>query len=167
MVRNLVSDRRLLRRYVAVEASMEELAPDLGLDASIAGLAGLGLGFDAQLCLHNPERLGEIARELLATEGAPAEVSAAVLAARRDPADALAPLAAGLVITEALVIAAYRELEEPDETLDALTARAVSRLTERATPRAASAARARGLALERCAAHTLTGMRRVRSDLAL
>lgn len=166
IVRGQVTDRALLRRYLAVEAAMEELAADLGLDPSIAALAGLGLGFDAQLCRHNPDRLGEVARELLATEDAPPEVGDAVLAARRSAPESLSALAAALMIAEALVTTVYAELDGEDP-LDELSPRAIAMKAERAAPRAVAAARARGLALEPLAAHTLAGMRRIRADLGV
>jgi predicted hydrolase (HD superfamily) len=175
VVRNQVSDRHLLRRYIAVEAAMEDLAADLGVDAQLAGLAGLGLGFDAQLCRHNPARLGEVARDLMLTEGTPAAAADAVLSARRAMPNELSPLASGLVIAEALVLAIVGELEEPVEddddgvanTIDSLPPRSIARLVEHANPRAREAAAHLGLELETCAARTLAAMIRVRSDLGL
>jgi hypothetical protein len=112
VIRAQVSDRALRRRYLAIEAIMETLAPSASLDPAMAGLTGLGACIDAQLCRHNDERRGELAEELLLTEGVPAEVATAVRQCYRvDDVERLSPLAALLVAAEGIAESVYEQLE--------------------------------------------------------
>lgn len=177
IVRNQVSDRDLLRRYLAVEAAMEEMVPLVHeLNLEHARLVGLGAGIDVQLCRANPTRLGEVASEILATEGAPAEVSEAVLARRRTQPEALTPLSAGLLVAELIIDEIYELMDVDEDGLDEVRAVAVTRRLERRsrrpgnedTRRLQEAAVARlGLPLERIVDAALAGMRRIREDLRL
>jgi len=175
IVRAQVSDRELLRRSLAVEAAMEELALVAGLDPTLAGLAGLGAGLDAQLCERNPSRRGALAEEMLRTEGAPVEVAAAVRQCWREAdVPALAPLAAALVASHGLIDQIYAVLET-DEKLGFVEAAAVAMTLERKGRRGDEPTAARVLAcLARlgvtpaaAAELALRGMDRVREDLQL
>ncbi len=103
VLRNQVGDRALVRRSLAVEAVMEELAGALGHDAVLWGLCGLGADIDAELTAGNPDRRGGVAEELLLTEGAPAEVAAAARLQHGGAVAGMPPLARGLVAAGALV----------------------------------------------------------------
>jgi len=174
-----VTDRDLRRRYLAVEAAMEDLAPSLGVSVDTARLAGLGVGMDAQLAQGNGARRGEMAVELLGTDRAPRPVLDAVGSCRRDPAETLSPLAAGLYVAEALVLEAWSLLAPPadpdDEpyTLDTLEGLdLVARLRRRARVRGEPEAERVFECADRLdqdpadlAEQTLGSMRRVREDL--
>lgn len=160
IVRNQLSDRAVVRRGLAVEAVMEELAPLAGLDLDAARLAGLGSVVDAQMCAANPDRRGEVAEEYLRTEGAPDAVASAVRQCFREPdASRLSELAALLVAADALVEEIYRELE--GERLDDLQpAMAASRRVLDCLDRV-------GIEPRVAAELALAGVRRVRDDLKL
>lgn len=157
-----VKDRAVLRRYFAVEAVMEALAPAAGLDPTHAALTGLGASLDVRLCAHNPDRRGEVAREMLLTEGAPLEVQEAVGVAYRGQPDELPPMAAALVAAEALVDAAFAALE--DLAFDELTAHHVA-IGVRRHDRALAALAALGIDLDDAAAATVRGLHAARADL--
>jgi predicted hydrolase (HD superfamily) len=173
ILRNQVSDRRLVRRAVAVEAAMEELARLAGADPAVWGLAGLGADIDAQLTQKNALARGGVAAELLATEGAPQEITAAVAERFAVSPGEMSSLAASLVVASALVDIALADLAD-GETLDALDGRALAhrlrRLDQRGDEEAARvlacAVRAK-LELDAAAASVVTGMLRVREDLKL
>lgn len=176
IVRNQVSDRMLLRRSLAVEATMEEVAPLVpGMDVEHARLVGLGAGIDAQLCRENPGRLGEVASEILDTEGAPAGVCQAVFTRRSIEPERLSLLAAGLFLAEATVDEIYELVDLDEGGLDEVRAMAVSRRLQRGAKHAGKDALRRleaavaciGLPLEQIADAALRGMRRVREDLRL
>jgi predicted hydrolase (HD superfamily) len=176
IVRNQVSDRDILRRYLAVEAAMEELAPALdGIDVGHARLLGLGACIDAQLCRANPERRGEVAKEILDTEGAPPEVCSAVLACRRDEPEVMTSLAALLLTAEAVVGEIYDVMEVDEAGLDDLESELLAMRIERRAVRRGDEEAKRvlkvlerlGITLERAAVATLAAMRRVREDLRL
>jgi predicted hydrolase (HD superfamily) len=172
--RNQVSDRALRRRYLAVEAVMQALAGSAALDPGLCALAGLGAGFDAQLCSHNPERRGRVAAELLRTEGAPAEVAVAVEQCfRQADAAALSPLAALLAVADAVVGEIYDRLAEQNlaelDTFD--LAHAVERRARRrGEPRARrllDCAAATRLDLEGAITASVSAMIAIRADLGL
>lgn len=160
ILRTQVADRAVVRRALAVEAVAEELAPLVDLEVEAARLAALGASIDAQMCRENPERRGEIAEEYLLTEGAPAEVAAAVRQCFREPeVERLSALAMLVVVAEALVDELYAELAEI--SLDELQpAVAASRRARQCLAR---------LDLDALAAAegALAGVRRVREDLRL
>lgn len=175
VVRIQLRDRALLRRTLALQAAMEALAPEAGLDVTLGSLAGLGAGIDAQLCRKNPGRRGEVAQELLLTEGAPPEVAEAARACWREPrAAALSPLAAALVGAVALVDAVYETVELGEALDDLEPARVARRVTRRAERRADAGAKraldalsALGVEPARAAALVVQGMRDARADLDL
>lgn len=179
VVRVQVSDLAVLRHYLAVEAAMEELADAIDLDRDLAAMTGFGAAIDAQLCAHNPDRRGEVAAEMLRTEGADPAVIDAVVAARKQPADALEPLAAALLVADALVAAALSLALEDDgedgDPLDELSPRGIAvavalaarRAPEGDAARALAAVAALGMDMDRAAALTLQAVRRVRADLGL
>jgi predicted hydrolase (HD superfamily) len=173
VLRNQVRDKRLVRRALAVEAVMEELAKAAGADAERWGLAGLGADIDAALCARAPERLGKVASELLLAEGAPADVAAAAATRRAgDPAE-LAPMAAALCAADALVGEIHAQLE--DGGLDGVQPAAVAHRLRRAVERRGDEAAKRvlacleraGVPLELAAEAAVAGMVRVREDLGL
>jgi predicted hydrolase (HD superfamily) len=175
VLRHQVRDRRLVRRALAVEAGMEELAALAGGDVALWGLAGMGSGIDAELTVENPARRGEVAEELLLTEGAPAEVAeAARLRLGGGPVERLPVMAAALAAVEALVAEVYAQIEL-GETLDGIDAAAVAHRLRRAATKRGDEAAERILALcdragvdvDRAAVAVVTGMRRVREDLRL
>jgi predicted hydrolase (HD superfamily) len=174
VLRNQVADRGRVRRALAVEAAMEELASVAGADAAVWGLAGLGADIDYMLARENPGRRGEVAEELLLTEGAPVEVAAAARAAVRGEAEQLSELAAALVVAGAVVDGIYQDLDDA-AGLDAVDAMVVGRRIRKAAEKRgdedaqrvlACAVRA-GVEVERAAALAHAGMMRVRSDLRL
>jgi predicted hydrolase (HD superfamily) len=112
VVRNQLGDRALVRRSLAVEAVMEALARACGGDAELWGLIGLGADIDAALVARNPERRGEVAAQLLRTEGLPAEAVQAVRTFRAGRIADLPPLALALVAASAMV--AHLEEDGPD-----------------------------------------------------
>ena len=174
MVRNQVADRRRLRRSLAVDAAMEEVAGRLGEEPAAWALAGLGADVDAQLCEHNPDRRGRVAEELLLTEGAPPAVAAAARERLWSPVAEMSRLAAALFATEAIVDDVYGAVEAGDP-LDDVEAIAVARRIERAAERRhdeeavkALACLARlGLSCADAAALAIAAMKRVREDLRL
>jgi predicted hydrolase (HD superfamily) len=174
ILRNQVKERVHVRRALAVEATMEELAAELGQDARVWAMAGLGAFIDAELQQVNVQRRGEVAEEILLTEGAPGEVAAAARARLGvDPA-AMSVLAAALAAAEALVGEVWAQLDAGDR-LDDIEGLAVARRVSRAAERRGDENAARLLALvarigvgaDRAAELTLAGMRRVREDLKL
>jgi predicted hydrolase (HD superfamily) len=172
VLRNQLADRGLVRRAIAVEAVMEELARAVGADAALWGLAGLGADIDARLAERNPERRGEVAEELLLTEGVPAEAAAAARRFRRGEVGELGPIARGLVAASWLVDRIAVELDEPGASLDGLEPRALEHRLRRAARREdAAAVRAlaclEALALEpaRAAEVAVAAHVRVREDL--
>lgn len=100
-LRNQVADRARVRRALVVEATMEELAAELGGDAAVWGLAGLGADIDVMLCAENPERRGVVAEEILLVEGVPAEAAAAVRMFRTAAITAMPSIALALVVADA------------------------------------------------------------------
>lgn len=155
---------------------MEEMAPLVAaMEVEHARLVGLGAGIDAQLCRANPGRLGEVASEILDTEGAPAEVCQAVVDRRRVEPERLTLLAAGLFVAESMVDEIHELMDLDEGGLDEVRAVAVSRRMQRKAERAGEdavrrleAAVARiGVSLEQLADAALRGMRRVREDLLL
>lgn len=139
MLRVQLSDRAFMRRTLMVEAIMEAFAAARGDDVETWALAGLGAGLDAQMCQHNPARLGEVAAERLRTEGAPATIADAVRDRLHGDAGALTPLAAGLVVAEGLADAIVHALGGAPE-LHALPAKAIARAVVRAAERGDAAA---------------------------
>jgi predicted hydrolase (HD superfamily) len=174
IVRNQVDDRRRLRRSLAIEATMEELAARAGEDAAIWGLAGLGADVDCQLCEHNPAKRGHTAAELLAAEGAPEEVAAAARDRLHRPAGEMSRLAAALFAAEAIVDDVYGAIEAGDP-LDSLEAMAVSRRLGRAAERRGDEEAKKaleclarvGIAVDDAAELAIAAMKRVREDLRL
>ena len=112
ILRIQVADRDLIRRAMATEASMEELARTLDADETSWALMGLGSGIDARLCLHNPGRMGEVAAEILATEGASDEVADTVRSRNVVEADDMSLAEAALIVSEACVEQAHAALLE-------------------------------------------------------
>lgn len=177
IVRRQVSDRELLRRYLAVEAAMEEMAQQLGeMPVESARMTGLGACVDAQLCRENPDRRGEVASEILRTEGAPREVCDAVLACRSAEPDTLTPLSAGLLVAEWVVDDVHEVMELEEGGLDDVSALVVTRRIARRAARPENAELQRlqqaalerlGLTLEEAVTATLNAMLRVRDDLRL
>lgn len=176
ILRNQVSDRRLVRRALAVEAVMEELAAEVGADAGAWALAGLGANIDAQL-LASGFRRGEVAEELLLTEGAPADVARAARERLELPPARLDPLPAALVAAEALVEEVHGALEAEGEaaSLDAVEPAAIAHRLRRLADKRGDEAALRALAclarvgvpLERAAELAVAAFRRVREDLKL
>lgn len=74
LLRRRVRDRSLVRRCLAVEALMEDLAPRLGGDVEIWGLAGLLHEVDAEFTENNPKSKGRVAADIVRSDGGPAEV---------------------------------------------------------------------------------------------
>lgn len=174
ILRNQVADRRLVRRTLAVEATLEDWAAAAGADAPVWALAGLGAGIDAELCLSNPGRRGEVAEELLLAEGAAPEVAAAARERLKLGPDEMSVLAAAVAAAEAIVDQVHTQLEL-DGGLDAVDAAAVAfrlrRLAEKRGDEEAIRALAclarTGLPLERAAELAVAALRRVREDLRL
>jgi predicted hydrolase (HD superfamily) len=172
VLRAQLADRALVRRALAVEAVMEELARAAGADVALWGLAGLGCDIDVTLTAHNLERRGAVAEELLRAEGVPAEAAAAARLMRAPDVDTLPPLARALVVARLLVELAARELSEPGTRLDDLAdgrlAHRWRRLAKRDDPEALRAlAAVHPLTPERAAEAALAGHLRVREDLNL
>jgi predicted hydrolase (HD superfamily) len=158
-LRAQVSDRELQRRYLAVEAIMEALAPAAGVDVEHARLAGLGAMADAQLCRHNPERRGEVAEEYLLTEGVPPEVASAVRwCYREDFVDKLSDLACLLAAAEGIADFVHAELAHTP--LDDIRPGSPD-------PRAAECLDRLGLDPLAAVATALSAMRAIRADLRL
>jgi predicted hydrolase (HD superfamily) len=115
VLRNQVGDRAMTKPALAVEAIAEQLARDIGHSVELAQLAGLGSGIDARLCLNNPTRRGEVAAQILRTEGAGDQVVQAVFSRREHEPEALSTLAALLVVAESLAEIALGLLEDTDD----------------------------------------------------
>jgi predicted hydrolase (HD superfamily) len=170
ILRNQVADRSLVKRALALEAMLEELAPTLGGDASRWVVAGLGVYIDVELTLQNPERRGEVAEEILLTEGAEPELARAV---RERLAPEVAGLAAVLAFAERVIEEIYAALD--GERLDGLDGRSLAFRVRRAAEkrsvpeaqRLVALAAQLGVELEAGFDRALTGMRRVREDLRL
>jgi len=174
LVRNQVADRRRLRRSLALEAVMEDLAAKLGQDGSRWGMAGLGADVDGQLCEHNPDRRGLVAEELLLAEGAPAEVAAAVRERLRATPAEMSLLAAALGGAEAIVDDVYHAVEAGDPLEDVEAAamarrlvRAAERRNDPEAQRALACLARLGISIDEAAALTVAAMTRVREDLRL
>jgi predicted hydrolase (HD superfamily) len=176
ILRNQVADRRLVRRALAVEATLEEWAAEVP-DADVAAwaMAGLGANIDAELlAAGSAERRGQVAEELLLTEGAHPEIAAAARLRLGRDVDAMPILAAAVAAGEAIVDEIYGALMLGDK-LDDLEPRAVSHRLSRAADKRGDEDAIRTLALlerigipvERAAELALAGMLRVREDLRL
>jgi predicted hydrolase (HD superfamily) len=74
LLRRRVRDRNLVRRCLAVEALMEDLAPHLEGDVAIWGLTGLLHEVDAEFTKSNPRSKGRVAADIVRSDGGPAEV---------------------------------------------------------------------------------------------
>lgn len=135
VLRNQLADKALLRRALAVEAVMEDLARETGADPTLWGLAGLGADIDAKLTALNPDRRGAVAEELLRTEGVPAEAAAAARLVRHGPPAELPPIARALVASGWLCDTVTAEMEEPEATLDAIEPRVLEHRLRRAAQR--------------------------------
>lgn len=172
-LRNQLGDRALVRRALAIEATMEELARALGADEELWGIAGLGCDCDAKLTAGNASRRGAVAEEWLLTEGVAPEAAAAARDFREAPVAQLTPLPRGLIIAQWLVGLVAGELE--DNTLDEVAAGGLAHRVRRAAKRgddpdaarALEAIAALGLTPERAAQAAAAGHLRVREDLGL
>jgi len=74
LLRRRVRDRGLVRRCLAVEALMEDLAPRFAGDVEVWGLAGLLHEVDAEFTENNPKSKGRVAADIVRSDGGPAEV---------------------------------------------------------------------------------------------
>jgi predicted hydrolase (HD superfamily) len=74
LLRRRVRDRSLVRRCLAAEAVLEDLASRLGGDAGIWGLAGLLHEVDAEFTENNPRSKGAVAADIVRSDGGPVEV---------------------------------------------------------------------------------------------
>lgn len=174
VLRNQVRDRAMVRRSLAVEAAMEELAALAGADPARWGLCGLGANIDAELVARNEGRRGEVAEEILLTEGVEPELARAARTRRRLPPQELSPLEAALAGAEGLVDEVYALLSL-DETLDTIDPAAIAHRLRRAADRRGDEAARRvldclarvGLELDDAARAVVSAMRRVREDLRL
>ena len=175
ILRNQVADRRVVRRSFAVEATLEEWAADLGADAALWAMAGLGANIDAELlAAGDAGRRGQVAEELLLTEGASPEVAAAARQRLARDVDRMPLLAVAVAAAEAIVDDIHAALALGD-TLDGVEAFAIAHRLGRAASKRGDEEAIRALALlerlgldvERAAALALAGMRRVREDLHL
>jgi predicted hydrolase (HD superfamily) len=143
-LRNQVADRGRVRRALAVEAVMEELATALGHDPGLWGLAGLGADIDVELTAQNPDRRGAVAEELLLTEGVPPDAAVAARLFRDAAVASLPPLVQGLVVADAAVDI-VADLSEHDERLAMAVAHGFRRLEKQGQPRPTQALQALGL----------------------
>jgi predicted hydrolase (HD superfamily) len=75
LLRRRVRDRSLVRRCLAAEAVLEDLAARLGGDVEIWGLAGLLHEVDAEFTENNPKSKGAVAADIVRSDGGPAEVA--------------------------------------------------------------------------------------------
>jgi predicted hydrolase (HD superfamily) len=174
ILRNQVADRRHVRRALAVEATMEELARRLGHDPTVWAMIGLGAFIDAELADRNQRRRGEVAAEILRTEGAPAMCAeAAAVRVSGDPVTM--PLeAVALAAAEAFVAEVYGALEAGDR-FDSVEPAALAHRLRRAAhkrddedaQRALGLCARLGLDADQIAGLVVDGMRRVREDLRL
>jgi predicted hydrolase (HD superfamily) len=74
LLRRRVRDRGLVRRSLAVEALLEDLAPRFSGDVETWGLAGLLHEVDAEFTENNPGRKGAVAADIVRSDGGPPEV---------------------------------------------------------------------------------------------
>jgi predicted hydrolase (HD superfamily) len=74
LLRRRVRDRELVRRCLAVEALLEDLAARLEGDVERWGLAGLLHEVDAEFTENNPSRKGMVAADIVRSDGGPSEV---------------------------------------------------------------------------------------------
>jgi hypothetical protein len=74
LLRRRVRDRSLVKRCLAVEALMEDLAPRFAGDVAVWGLAGLLHEVDAEFTENNPKSKGRVAADIVRSDGGPAEV---------------------------------------------------------------------------------------------
>lgn len=74
LLRRRVRDRSLVRRCLAAEAVLEDLASRLGGEVEIWGLAGLLHEVDAEFTENNPKSKGTVAADIVRSDGGPAEV---------------------------------------------------------------------------------------------
>jgi predicted hydrolase (HD superfamily) len=174
ILRNQVSDRKVVRRALAVEATLEEWAVERGADVTTWAMAGLGANIDAELLAGNGERRGAVAEELLLTEGASAEVAAAARQRLAERVDDMPVLAAAVAAAEAIVDDVHEALAVGD-SLDGLEPFAIAHRLGRAAEKRGDERAIRtqallertGLPVERAAALALAAMRRIRDDLRL
>lgn len=120
LLRRRVRDRGLVRRCLAVEAVLEDLAPRFGGDTRTWGLAGLLHEVDAEFTENNPKRKGAVAAEIVRADRGPPEVVRA-LAGFRGPgphADALTRALAAAV-PAAMILLDLAPCREDLESLDA------------------------------------------------
>lgn len=78
LLRRRVRDRDLVRRCLAVEAVLEDLAPRFEGDVETWGLAGLLHEVDAEFTENNPRSKGRVAADIVRSDGGPAQVVAAL-----------------------------------------------------------------------------------------
>jgi predicted hydrolase (HD superfamily) len=74
LLRRRVRDRGLVRRCLAAEAVLEDLATRLGGEVEIWGLAGLLHEVDAEFTENNPKSKGTVAADIVRSDGGPADV---------------------------------------------------------------------------------------------
>jgi predicted hydrolase (HD superfamily) len=120
LLRRRVRDRGLVRRCLAAEAVLEDLAPRLGGDAETWALAGLLHEVDAEFTENNPKRKGAVAADIVRADGAPPEVVRA-LSGFRGPGphpDALTRALAASV-PAAMILLDIASRREDLENLDA------------------------------------------------
>lgn len=160
ILRNQVADRGRVRRSLAHEAGMEALARLVGADATTWGMVGLGAGIDADLTASNPARRGEVAGELLRTEGAAPGIGEAVRARVQDEPERMPVAAAAMVVVEAIVDLAWEE-----ESLDDVDGRVIGHRLRRAGGRVAACAARAGIDLIDGATAVVEAMRSIREDL--
>lgn len=168
ILRIQVSDRTVLREVFAIEAVMEELAARLAPhDVSTWSMTALGAGLDRQLCAQNPAQRGIVAREILLTEGATAEIADAVLAAEKDDVQDLPILSCALLAATAgarAVLAAVQEEGRLNDVDDDAVANAFSPDDVR---RVLDAMERLGVTVTEIASAARRGAVRVREDLRL
>jgi hypothetical protein len=192
IVRNQLADRSIVRRSLAIEAVMEDLAAEVApADREIWGLAGLGANIDARLGAQvGAEKRGVLARDLLLAEGVPAAAADAARDRFGGDVDAMTAIAAALVAAEAIVTMVIDDLtveiggdergergaalDEP-ATLDAIDPATIAHRIRRAAERRGDPAATRviacatriGTTIDRAAEIALASMLRVREDLRL
>jgi uncharacterized protein len=174
VVRTQLADRTLMRRTLAVEAAMEALAGIAPEGDDHWCLAGLGSGIDLRLCQQNPDRLGEMASQLLLTEGAGEAVATAVRTRRTEEPASLSAMAAALCVAETLVDDILADVAS-GERLSQLEAAVLARRLVRAAEQRGDARAARflaclervGLDAEQASDFVLTGLVSISPDLGL
>ncbi|RME24240.1 MAG: HD domain-containing protein [Deltaproteobacteria bacterium] len=102
LLRRRLRDKSRVRRSLAVEAAMEDLAERLGREPERWALAGLLHDIDWEFVRTNPTRQGKVAAEMLAAEGLEADICSAVEEFRR-PGKPGSQLAAALAASAAAV----------------------------------------------------------------